>query len=688
VIGEVRRTYGGWLWLGLTDELQEGVWRWVDGSLLTYGRWHWGEPNGWTSENYAHVWDAGRATWNDHSAGAAMPYLLERGTTALASLPWSQSGSVWMVDTTQAYDGSSSAKAQTTDGAESYREYTVTGPVVVDFWWKVSSEEGFDFFSYAVNGVTQERMSGNVDWTYRTLTFAEGDHTIRWTYAKDESAAVGQDAGWIDGFAVYPAVADLEVTDGASVLSGEVTVDFGSGGGADLSKTLTLANKGYVPLTVQLSLADDAPFYFRDTGEKTYELTLGRGEEVPLELVMDTSTIGVKTAVLAIEAPDSTAPAPVITLTGTALGGEITVSGPGGAIIHDQTEVDFGLAPAEVEFTIFNDGNASDLAIDEVTVTGNFRVTQAPAPSVAPGASTVLKVAAIDSQPGVQLGTIGIVCNDLDTPVFNVAVRSKVLFGTGNPDAAGTSTSGTGGATGWDFAQTQLPGGSMGQALKTGAVPDGGASVLQGFFDGPGMLQWNWKVATQQGFDWLICEVNGVEVAGISTKNEKWQGQAIRIPAGATVRWIYRKDATGTVGEDAGYLAGLTFEKFNGAEADYNQWAVAHGSPDAGAKDPKSGLPYIFGWLGGWDPSTGPNTNHYRAVREDGVFKYRFPVSKTATGSARVEFSSDLRFPVQTGSWTTRGLEQSVLPGDEDHAVMEVTAPSPTRGFFRLIYSP
>ncbi len=106
------------------------------------------------------------------------------------------------------------------------------------------------------------------------------------------------------------------------------------------------------------------------------------------------------------------------------------------------------------------------------------------------------------------------------------------------------------------------------------------------------------------------------------------------------------------------------------------------------AKDPKSGLPYIFGWLGGWDPATGPNTNHYRAVREGGVFKYRFPVSKTATGSARVEFSSDLRFPVQTGSWTTRGLEQSVLPGDEDHAVMEVTAPSPTRGFFRLIYSP
>jgi hypothetical protein len=65
-----------------------------------------------------------------------------------------------------------------------------------------------------------------------------------------------------------------------------------------------------------------------------------------------------------------------------------------------------------------------------------------------------------------------------------------------------------------------------------------------------------------------------------------------------------------------------------------------------------------------------------------------FVGSTAKARSARVEFSSDLRFPVQTSSWTTRGLEQSVLPGDEDHAVMEVTAPSPTRGFFRLIYSP
>lgn len=689
VIAEVRRTYSGLLWLGLTDEFQEGVWRWVDGSPLTYARWHWGEPNNAGNEDYAHVWDAWRTTWNDLPASSSMPYLLERGTAALASLPWTQSGAAWTVDVTQAHDGISSAKAQTGDGVETYREYTVTGPVVVDFWWKVSSEQGFDFFSYSVNGELQERISGEVDWNYRTLTFGDGEHTIRWTYAKDEFGAVGQDAGWIDGFATYPATAELEVADGMDVLAGEATVDFGSGGGADLSKTLSFSNKGFVPLAVTLSLPADAPFAFRDTSEKSFELYLGRGEQVPVELVMDTSTIGLKTAVLTIEAPDSAAVAPVLTLIGTALGGEITVSGPAGLVNHDQAgEVDFGLAPFEVEFTIANDGNAADLDIGNVQVSGNFAITKSPSASVAPGASTTFKVASLDAQSGVQLGVVTIECNDLDTPVFTFPVRSKVLLGTGNPTPGGTETSGTGGAAGWDFGATDLPGGSTGQALKTGATPDGGASVLQGVFDGPGILTWKWKVATQQGFDWLTCEVDGVEVAGISTKNEKWQSQSIRVPADATVRWIYRKDATGTVGADAGYLAALDFDKFNGASADYNQWAEVHGSPASEAKDPKSGLPYVFGWLGGWDPATGPNTNHYRAVREGGVFKYRFPVSKTSTGSARVEFTPDLRFPVQSNRWSVRGLEQTVLPGDGDHAVMEVTAPPHARGFFRLIYSP
>lgn len=211
---------------------------------------------------------------------------------------------------------------------------------------------------------------------------------------------------------------------------------------------------------------------------------------------------------------------------------------------------------------------------------------------------------------------------------------------------------------------------------------------MQGVFQGPGLLTWKWKVGAQQGFDWLTCEVNGVEVAGISTKNPAWQTQAVRVPAGASTRWIFRKDASGSVGEDAGYLADVSFQKFGGPSQAYDQWAANRGSIAPNAKDLRSGLPYVFAWLGGWDPASGPGSDLYRVSREGELSKYRFPVSKTASGSAEVQFITNFEFQGQVNQWTSRGLQRSVYFEDSEKAIIEVTAPSQTRGFFRLIYQP
>ena len=51
------------LWLGATDELTTGLWRWVDGTNMKFTAWGGGLPdNVEEKEHYLAMWGA---TWND-----------------------------------------------------------------------------------------------------------------------------------------------------------------------------------------------------------------------------------------------------------------------------------------------------------------------------------------------------------------------------------------------------------------------------------------------------------------------------------------------------------------------------------------------------------------------------------------------------------------------------------------------
>ncbi|NCY22608.1 DUF5011 domain-containing protein, partial [bacterium] len=181
------------------------------------------EPNGGESENYlagrlSTVWVAGplwgghndyHKTWGDFGNVSLEMYILERGaysdakvddtdgdgspdgaeiaagsdpnnsqdTPALRATPYAgldvpEENQLWRFEgpswTTRlgwsSHDHLDTAVSGSADDQTSWMERTIQGPAYVDFWWRGSSEQFYDFFSYSVDGTVRERYSGERGW--------------------------------------------------------------------------------------------------------------------------------------------------------------------------------------------------------------------------------------------------------------------------------------------------------------------------------------------------------------------------------------------------------------------------------------------------------------------------------------------------------------------------------------------
>jgi len=115
-------------------------------------------------------------------------------------LPWTTGGDApFAAQTTTSYYGGSALQTGTIGNNQStYLATSVTGPGTLSWYWNVSSEDGYDFFTVYLDGVAQYRLSGQTSWSQNTLDIPAGSHTVKWEYVKDEWVSSGQDAGWVD----------------------------------------------------------------------------------------------------------------------------------------------------------------------------------------------------------------------------------------------------------------------------------------------------------------------------------------------------------------------------------------------------------------------------------------------------------------------------------------------------------
>lgn len=127
------------------------------------------------------------------------------------NVTWSTSGSAkWYVQTVETHDGlDAAASGLITNSQLSRLQTTVTGPKLVSFWWRVSSEANADYLKFSIDDTNNPvaAISGEVYWERRSFLVTNGSHKLYWDYQTDATNYAGQNQAWLDEVQVATAAA-------------------------------------------------------------------------------------------------------------------------------------------------------------------------------------------------------------------------------------------------------------------------------------------------------------------------------------------------------------------------------------------------------------------------------------------------------------------------------------------------
>jgi hypothetical protein len=118
------------------------------------------------------------------------------------NLPWiNKSTKPWIISSQDVYDGIYSARSGQITHNETSSLMMLSNLVADDslrFYYKVSSEENYDFLTLRINGIIKLRVSGESGWKRTAVALPKGQNKIEWTYNKDEAVTSGSDCAYLD----------------------------------------------------------------------------------------------------------------------------------------------------------------------------------------------------------------------------------------------------------------------------------------------------------------------------------------------------------------------------------------------------------------------------------------------------------------------------------------------------------
>ena len=393
------------------------------------------------------------------------------------------------------FDGDAAKSGNVGGNQESFLQMAVDGAGKISFYWKVSSEVGFDFLEFYIDGMLQDRINGSKDWHQMAYTITEpGTHILEWRYVKDCNKNEGDDCGWLDivewsGNSQPPVVTTLskasEQIIGATSANGlseamDTSLIFETGGDGDWFSQTNIAlfdgdatQSGYIADGQRSWMQTTIPgpgtlsFYWKVSSEANYDF---------LEFYID----GVR---------------------------QNRISGM--VDWHQMIYTISDSGPHTLEWQYQKDGEVSN---------------------------------------GSDIGRVDLVewvewSGETQPPV--VIPLSEALDTCLNCS--------TGGEAAW-FSQT----GSKffdGDAAKSGNVGGNQESFLQMAVDGAGTISFYWKVSSEVGFDFLEFYIDGMLQDRINGSKD-WHQMVYTItePGTHTLEWRYAKDCNKNEGDDCGWV--------------------------------------------------------------------------------------------------------------------------------------